>query len=678
MATLEKIRSKSVLLVSVIFVALFLFIITIVDNPLGLFQDQTSVARVKGEKINYEQYQQRANQMRETNPEAEGTDTQALESLIMESLFNQELGKLGIVVTDRELSDALVGDNASQMVTYQFRQRFGSSPEEFFQAMSNPDAYGIQPEQAEAMRAEWISFENNVEQMLLGQKLYSLLTGTIRANKIDAKAMQDEGATTYTILAASKNVFSVTDSLTDADAKQYYADHRAQYRIDEPSRYVRFVNLDVRPSSADQAAAVSASTKALRDLNDQPAMEGLAGNSTFTVSMATAAADDLDRLNQPQLKTFLTNPETEVGKASIITNTAYAMKDPQIVIAKLLGKENRVNGATIKQVAIDPTFAPDTVIAQLNAGVADVKGLVGEAQSAPIKFSQLPAEVADTLLSIGTGRYIALGGANSAIAVAVESYDAPVDVYDYATATYVVEPSKTTVDGLRDRMRAFLEVASSAAAFNEENAAVNGLVINDALVTPSSAAVGRLADSRGLVAWAMDADKGAVSPMNQDSRNSRISAVAVVDIYDNEYVPLSFPQVRSEVELQALNQKRANSLIAEYQGKGNTVAEYAAAMGVSADTISNVNFSGNSASRFSPLAAMRAHKTGDVVGPVRWNTNVVVYEILDAKESEMPYDEAANMTNFSNRMQSLVLGDMRSLLLGNGKIENRILRFTRQ
>ncbi|MDE5972173.1 MAG: SurA N-terminal domain-containing protein [Muribaculaceae bacterium] len=678
MATLEKIRSKSVLLVSVIFVALFLFIITIVDNPLGLFQDQTSVARVKGEKINYEQYQQRANQMRETNPEAEGTDTQALESLIMESLFNQELGKLGIVVTDRELSDALVGDNASQMVTYQFRQRFGSSPEEFFQAMSNPDAYGIQPEQAEAMRAEWISFENNVEQMLLGQKLYSLLTGTIRANKIDAKAMQDEGATTYTILAASKNVFSVTDSLTDADAKQYYADHRAQYRIDEPSRYVRFVNLDVRPSSADQAAAVSASTKALRDLNDQPAMEGLAGNSTFTVSMATAAADDLDRLNQPQLKTFLTNPETEVGKALIITNTAYAMKDPQIVIAKLLGKENRVNGATIKQVAIDPTFAPDTVIAQLNAGVADVKGLVGEAQSAPIKFSQLPAEVADTLLSIGTGRYIALGGANSAIAVAVESYDAPVDVYDYATATYVVEPSKTTVDGLRDRMRAFLEVASSAAAFNEENAAVNGLVINDALVTPSSAAVGRLADSRGLVAWAMDADKGAVSPMNQDSRNSRISAVAVVDIYDNEYVPLSFPQVRSEVELQALNQKRANSLIAEYQGKGNTVAEYAAAMGVSADTISNVNFSGNSASRFSPLAAMRAHKTGDVVGPVRWNTNVVVYEILDAKESEMPYDEAANMTNFSNRMQSLVLGDMRSLLLGNGKVENRILRFTRQ
>ena len=54
MATLEKIRSRSVLLVSVIFVALFLFIITIVDNPMGLVQDHTTVAKVKGDKIDYE------------------------------------------------------------------------------------------------------------------------------------------------------------------------------------------------------------------------------------------------------------------------------------------------------------------------------------------------------------------------------------------------------------------------------------------------------------------------------------------------------------------------------------------------------------------------------------------------------------------------------------------------
>lgn len=678
MATLEKIRSKSVLLVSVIFVALFLFIITIVDNPLGLLQDQTTVAKVKGEKIDYEKYQQRANQMRESNPEAEGVDNQALDALILESLFNQELGKLGIVVTDNEVSEAIVGPNAPMMLTYQFQQRYGTTPSEFYQAMTNPEAYGIQAEQAEMMNHEWIDFENNVEQMLLGQKLYSLLTGTIQANKIDAQAMQNEGATTYTIAAVTKNIYSATDTLTEADAKKYYADHRSAYTIDEPSRYVRFVNIDVRPSTADQSSAVTAAAQAVRDLKEHPAMEGLAGNSAFTVNMASTAADDLERLNQPGLQGFLTG--AKIDSVAIISNTAYAATDPQIVIAKLMGRENKVNGATIKQALIDPTFSPDSVVAELNAGVApaDVKGLDGDVQTVPMKFSQLPAEVADTLRAIGTGNYIALGGNGSAIAVAVESYDDPVDIYDYATATYIVEPSKATMNNLRDRMRSFLEVAHTAEAFNGENAMANGLVVNDALITPSSPSIANLTDSRGLVAWAMEADKGAVSSMNQDSRNSRISAVAVVDIYGDDYVPLSFPQIRSAVELLALNEKRANSLIAEYEGKAANLEDYAKLMGASVDTIPNINFSDASASRYGHLSAMRNHKPGDLVGPLRWNTSVAVYEVLDARESEMPYDEAANMNNFSNRMQSIILNDMRTLLLGNGKVDNRILRFTRQ
>ncbi len=678
MATLEKIRSKSVLLVSVIFVALFLFIITIVDNPLGLLQDQTTVAKVKGEKIDYEKYQQRANQMRESNPEAEGLDNQALEGLILESLLSQELDKLGIVVTDNEVSEAMVGANAPMMLTYQFRQRYGMAPAEFYQAMTNPEAYGIQDDQAEMMRAEWIEFENNVEQMLLGQKLYSLLTGTIQANKIDAQALQNEGATTYTIAAATKNIYTSTDTLTADDAKKYYAAHRSAYSIDEPSRYVRFVNLDVRPSAADQSAAVSAAAHAVRELSEQPGMEGLAGNSTFTVNVASAAADQLDALEQTGLKAFLTG--AAIDSVAVISNTAYAANDPQIVIAKLMGRENRVNGATIKQIAIDPTFAPDSVVEQLNAGLepSAVKGIMGDAQSVPLKFTQLPAEVADTLRAISTGRYIALGGNGSAVAVAVESFDEPVDIYDYATATYMVEPSKTTIDNLRDRMRAFLEVASTAENFNGENAAVNGLVIQDALITPSSPSIANLTDSRGLVAWAMEAKKGDVSSMNQDSRNSRISAVAVADIYGSDYIPLSFPQVSSAVELLALNEKRANNMIEEYTGKGTTLAEYAEAMGVTTDTISNVNFSGQASSRYGHLAAMRAHKPGDLVGPLRWNTSVTVYEILDARESDMPYDEAANKSTFNNRMQALVLNDMRTLLLGNGKIDNRILRFTRQ
>ena len=72
--------------------------------------------------------------------------------------------------------------------------------------------------------------------------------------------------------------------------------------------------------------------------------------------------------------------------------------------------------------------------------------------------------------------------------------------------------------------------------------------------------------------------------------------------------------------------------------KGTTLADYAKIMGATPDTVRNVNFANNSA-RFAPLAGIRGHKPGDVVGPLRWNSSVVVYEVIDATEGTMPYDE---------------------------------------
>ncbi len=195
MATLEKIRSKSVLLVSIIFVALFLFIITIIDNPLSLFIDQTSVANVKGEKIDYEKYNERANLVREQNPQATDADEQALNSLVTEALYKQEFNKLGLVVTDSELNALMTGDNAPYPVLAQFYQQFGASPADVLNALSNPDAAGLQPEQVAQISKAYSTFEQNLQDQLLTQKLINLLQGTINANKLDARAAYDLGNT---------------------------------------------------------------------------------------------------------------------------------------------------------------------------------------------------------------------------------------------------------------------------------------------------------------------------------------------------------------------------------------------------------------------------------------------------------------------------------------------------
>lgn len=84
MATLEKIRSKSVLLVSIIGVALVLFIITLVDNPFAMFQDTTSIAKVGNHKISVEEFNRRSEMEMQRNSDRDGVDNAVLQAQVLQ------------------------------------------------------------------------------------------------------------------------------------------------------------------------------------------------------------------------------------------------------------------------------------------------------------------------------------------------------------------------------------------------------------------------------------------------------------------------------------------------------------------------------------------------------------------------------------------------------------------
>lgn len=678
MATLEKIRSKSVLLVSIIFVALFLFIITIIDNPLGLFMDQTTVVNVDGEKIDYEQYQQKSQELREQNPQNEQADVDALQALINETLFQREFDKLGLAVTDEEINNVIVGENAPAYIVNSFMSQFGATPQDVLTAIQNPESMGITAEQAATLSTAYKNFENQIEQFLLGQKFFMLAGGTVNANKLDAKVAYDESNTSYKLATVSKSLYSVQDSVTDGDIEKYYNEHKAEFKVNEPSRYVRFVTLDIVPSPADRQAAMTKVNEALQQLAETEGVDVLMGNSEFIVSRVSGDSVAVAGANINGLNRFV--KEAEVGEARVISNTAYAPSNPRVVIARLLGRETKVNGAKVRRVVIDPTQNADSVLARLNSSSAPADSIDGVVDTTVLTydFSQLSAAQVDSVRNAG-GKYVIVGSGNGyQIADALQSLDAPKPIYEYATATYDIEPSRETIDGLNTRMRDFLIVASTAEAFNQENAAPQGLGVNDALVSNSSTSLNGLDDSRGIVAWAMDAKKGEVSRLFTDSKNTRLTAAAVADVYKGDYVPASFPGVRQQIENEALTQKKANKLIAEYDGKGTSLADYQKLMEATRiDTVSHVNLG---SARFAQLGGLRGHKVGDVVGPIRWNGSVIVYNVLDAQEGQMPYDEASNSAQYQRQMQQYLFGNERvsSLLLGDGKIKNRLLKFTRQ
>lgn len=678
MATLEKIRSKSVLLVTIIFVALFLFIITIIDNPLSIFMDNSTVVNVDGQKVKIEEYQKRAQQIREQNPQNENAENMALQALISETLMNRELDDLGIVVTDREVSEALVGENAVPYFVNYCMQSIGGTPTQIITMLSNPAESGLTDEQVQQIHNAYKEFEDQVKQGIKSQKFYQLMSGTINANKLDSRAAFDEANTSYTVAAVGKNIYTEKDSVTDADIQKYYNEHRAAYKQSEPMRYVRYVDLPIVPSNADRQAAVDAVQNAMAILaeSEDQGMEALQGDGSFVIDRVSGDETAVRNKRIGSLATFA--QEATPGEARVVLNGAFSDAQPRIVIARLISRENKSNGATVKQALIDPAQNPDSVLAKINATPDDVENISGvvTVQESKFDFAQLPQQIVDQL-NEANGKYVNLHmNDGTVVATAITQYDEPKDIYTLQTATYNVEPSRQTINDLNTRLRDFMIVASRADAFNQENAAQQGLYVQEALVGNSSPGIGNLSDTRSIVGWVMeDAKKGEVSRLFTDNKNTHMTVAALVDIYNSDYTPASFPLLRSELEQMALEQKLADKLIAQYQGKGQTLADYQTAMqAVSIDTLRNVNVS---SPRYSQMGGIRGAKKGDIVGPVNVNGSVMVYEVIDAQEGEMPYDEASNGTQYKRNMEQLIMSNTDALLLGDGKIKNRILKFNR-
>ena len=216
MATLEKIRSKSVLLLVIIAVALLAFILgDFLTSGRSFFSNSTTVAEVGNSKlfgntkININEFQRRLEEASQ-QAQAQGRkydsavlQQQVLTQMISEALFNEEMDRLGIKVTDAELSDAMLGQNAGYLNSMVQQQYGVESAAQLHDMAFNPSKYQLDADQAARLRAIWIDLEKNIEEQLRGQKLQTLFMGTLVANDLDAKALYDENASTAHILYLS-------------------------------------------------------------------------------------------------------------------------------------------------------------------------------------------------------------------------------------------------------------------------------------------------------------------------------------------------------------------------------------------------------------------------------------------------------------------------------------------
>ncbi len=351
-----------------------------------------------------------------------------------------------------------------------------------------------------------------------------------------------------------------------------------------------------------------------------------------------------------------------------------------------MGKSQASDKVKLDFMAVQGTRAQiDSLVALLNAGAEfdsiAASPLVAQSQKAT-EISLLDpnsAMVTELIEGRATGTYFAPDTlAQGGRIVRVAERATPTTVYDLAMATYTVEPSNVTVNELESGLQNYVSSHKTAKEFADSAQAL-GFTTFPAYITASSPTVGNIPDSHSAVAWAMDAKKGQVSPVFGDIQTGRFVAVALDDIYD-DYRPARDPQVTAALSAKALNDKKAAKLLADYQGKANDVAGYAALMGTQADT-TTVNLSqymipGIGMNETAIQGRVAAAKPGQLVGPLQANNSVVVLQVINVDSEGRPYNYDESAIRFGQQRGAGRMANMLpAILLGNNKIKNNINKF---
>ena len=679
MATLEKIRSKSVLLFTVIIVALLAFILgDFFNSGRSLFGNGTTVAKIGDNEIDVQLYQQRLNEANQQmqaqgqQQDPEMMQAQVLQQMLFESMMNEEINALGIVVTDKELADFIaLNPQTAQIID----------------AIKNPGKYNLTPEVAEQLKSQLASLERETETQIKDFIYGYMFNGLLAANELDAKEAYNAVNQKFIVSFTSKELASLPDDkfpVSDDEIKAEWNKNKGVYALENEMRTIDFFSVLLNPSAIDNANADKIVKDAVAALNNCNGVEAIAADVNFNIKNKTYAPSQIKDL---QLKNFVDS--AKVGQAGIVSKL-----DKTYSIAKILSSKTEMDSINISVIQVADTTVFDSIMKAINGG-AKASSFISKndqntkTQGADSVWIQLSTPNTDPnlkakLLKATAGQKIVVDTVvnNDRLqAIYVVNKTTPaVKISEVAEITYIVEPSQKTIDDINGKLNEFLAKNTTAEEF-AKNAAEAGYSITSARIDATTSLInGFIPETRSVVKWAMNADKGAVSTPFANRDNDRLIVAAVTGIY-NDYMTVEDQSIKNALTEIVRNNKKAESIINDFNSKGaKDLAGYTALTG---DTITNasVTFSNTSVNtlgnnEYAFIGKICAGQKGQLFAPFKTNKAVVVAQITDITTEGRPY----NFKEYSEHYKQIfgagtLLRNMFGILKGNDTFESKLLDF---
>ena len=705
MATLEKIRSKSVLLIVVIGVALLAFIIgDAITNSRNLFGDQTTVAKLGGTKIDYTDYVRKREELnaqleaaRKQNPaQFANYDTQilpqmALEQLMGEMLLDEAANKAGIRTSGAQLSYYILEQPVNPRINEVIQQLnaagYGvSTPAQAYEIIFNPKRNGITEAEMAPFQKYWVAMETETEQLVRRNTYQRLLAGTVKANNLDKKALYQDYISTLNVDLAYKPYDNFNDEKyapTDEEIKAEYADRKGQYKVDEMTKDIAFIAVTIAPSDEDKAAASRLANLTAEEMrkgdgaiSKELRKEGVAVTHhqlresdipRNVKDFVTSAPKDSVKILSEDIKGFTV---VKVGPRKVEVDSV------QLNIVQVIGPglTERTLASLNEGLSIDSVsarFPADSVFVQKEQWIPlyNAQGATGAIDAAQL----------DTLLQAGN-RYITLMSTPQGSLIAkVNKKSNPKSIFEYDEVTYDLKPSTQTVTDARTKLEDFLIANTSTKDFIE-NASKEGYTIRRLSLNSSAPAVPRIPgtnnffpDSRQVVRWVLiDGKPGNVSHVyeSKDAMSPALYAAAVLAEYD-DYVPVTNAEVKNAMSDRVKKSKLGDELIAKYHPNASTMEKASQAMGAEVKNNPTFRFGRNAQVRDAAvLGQIAGGKPGKVI-LVKGDNGIYAYQITATGNESFPYTDS----QYEQQYFQMVNPNFGEMLKGSKNLKNNIYKF---
>ena len=663
MAVIEKIRSKSGLLIGIIGFSLVAFVLgDLFSSNNGLFGgSDNTVGIIGGNKVDLMDYNTRVEEYVEnykTQTQNQTVD-QATMDQIREQAWNKfvndfvmvsQYKKLGLICSADELFDMVQGKNIDPQIRQAFTDpKTGQfSPSGVIQFLKNKNN---DPKAAE----QWAAFEKALKEKRIAEKYNELVKGGLYVTKDEAKDNfidMNRTASVKYVMIPYASIVDTTIQVSDADLKAVYNENLKKYK-QQDSRSVEYVAFNVKPSDVDIKSASNDFSKLLEEFKTS------SNDSAFIVANSDQPLDN----TYHKKGTLPFNIDSAMFSAAVGTVMGPYDMNGVYSASKLIAVKSMADSVKARHILlkVEPGKADvakataDSIIKAIKGGAKfedlATKYSVDQAANAKggdlgwFNYQMMVEPFSEACFSSSKGSLITVETQFGLHVIDVTDMSAASKQVKVATLVKKVEPSAKTIQTIFTKANEFANKFNTAEGFDKGIKDQNLTKLAEQNIQENNRQVGGFENSRELIRWSFKAKIGEISKAF-DFGNTYVVA-KLTDIREKGTATLE--QVKDQVTMDARKEKKAQMFIDQLSKAGSSnidaIATKVKQIVQAADNVSFASpFLGNAGFEGSVVGNIITLKAGQVSKPVKGNAGVYVVLVSNFNEPTLPkeFKESAN------------------------------------